>query len=82
VSVHDPLADEGEAMHEYGVTLRAWDELPRAQAIVAAVAHEEFKRRSLDDVASKLQPGGLYVDVKSQADAAQFRSRGLQVWRL
>jgi len=82
VSVHDPLADSGEAMHEYGVTLRSWDELPRAQAIVAAVAHDAFKRRSLDDYADKLQPGGLYVDVKSQADAAQFRSRGFAVWRL
>jgi UDP-N-acetyl-D-glucosamine/UDP-N-acetyl-D-galactosamine dehydrogenase len=82
VSVHDPLADAGEAMHEYGVTLRSWEELPRAQAIVAAVAHDEFKRRPLDDYVSKLQPGGLYVDVKSQADAAQFRSRGLNVWRL
>src|SRR5512139_2300099 len=82
VSVHDPLADAAEAMHEYGVTLRAWDELPRAQAIVAAVAHDAFKRRSLDEFVSKLQPGGLYVDVKSQADAAQFRSRGVAVWRL
>ena len=82
VSVHDPLADAGEAMHEYGVTLRAWDELPRAHAIVAAVAHDAFKRRPLDDLVGKLQPGGLYVDVKCQADAAQFRSRGLKVWRL
>ena len=82
VSVHDPLADAGEAMHEYGVTLRSWDELPRAQAIVAAVAHDAFKRRPVDDFVDKLQPGGVYVDVKSQADAAQFRSRGLNVWRL
>ena len=82
VSVHDPLADAAEAMHEYGVTLHSWDELPRAQAIVAAVAHDAFKRRPLDDYVGKLQPGGLYVDVKSQADAAQFRSRGLAVWRL
>jgi carbonic anhydrase/acetyltransferase-like protein (isoleucine patch superfamily) len=26
-------------MHEYGVRLMAWDDLPRADAIVAAVAH-------------------------------------------
>ena len=69
-------------MHEYGVTLRSWDELPRAQAIVAAVAHDAFKRRPLDDYVGKLQPGGLYVDVKCQADAAQLRARGLEVWRL
>jgi UDP-N-acetyl-D-galactosamine dehydrogenase len=82
VSVHDPLADAGEAMHEYGVQLRSWDELPRAHAIVAAVAHDGFKRRPIDDFVSKLLPGGLYVDVKSQADAAQLMSRGLHVWRL
>jgi UDP-N-acetyl-D-galactosamine dehydrogenase len=82
VSVHDPLADAREAMHEYGVTLRSWDELPRASAIVAAVAHDAFQRRPLDDYVAKLLPGGLYVDVKSQADAAQLRARGLNVWRL
>ena len=82
VSVHDPLADPSEAMHEYGVVLRSWDELPRASAIVAAVAHDAFKRRPIDDLAAKLMPGGLYVDVKCQADAAQLRGRGLAVWRL
>ena len=82
VSVHDPLADAGEAMHEYGVALRSWEELPRADAIVAAVAHESFKRRPVDDFVGKLTPGGLYVDVKSQADARQLQSRGLRVWRL
>jgi len=82
VSVHDPLADAGEAMHEYGVALRSWDQLPKASAIVAAVAHDEFKRRPVDDFVSKLHPGGLYVDVKCQADAAQLGARGLKVWRL
>src|SRR5512143_1986123 len=60
VSVHDPLADRREAVHEYGVELRSWDELPRADAIVAAVAHEAFTRRPVDDFVGKLIPGGLY----------------------
>ena len=82
VCVHDPLADPGEARHEYGVELCAWQDLPRACAIVAAVAHDAFKRRPVDDFVGKLIPGGLYVDVKCQADAAALRSRGLRVWRL
>jgi UDP-N-acetyl-D-galactosamine dehydrogenase len=82
VTVHDPLADAKEAMHEYGVELRPWDELPKASAIVAAVAHDAFKRRPVGDFAAKLQPGGLYVDVKCQADARQLQARGLRVWRL
>jgi UDP-N-acetyl-D-glucosamine/UDP-N-acetyl-D-galactosamine dehydrogenase len=82
VSVHDPLADRREAMHEYGVELCSWDELPRADAIVAAVAHESFRRRPVDDFVGKLVPGGLYVDVKAQADAEQLQARGVKVWRL
>ena len=44
VHVHDPVADAQEAVHEYGVTLRSWDQLPRAHAMVVAVAHREFTR--------------------------------------
>jgi UDP-N-acetyl-D-galactosamine dehydrogenase len=82
VCVHDPLADPEEAMHEYGVSLSTWEALPRASAIVAAVAHDAFRARPLDDYIEKLQPGGLYVDVKCQADAKELRDRGLSVWRL
>jgi UDP-N-acetyl-D-galactosamine dehydrogenase len=82
VHVHDPVADPAEAMHEYGLMLSPWDELPRADAIVSAVAHRALRERSVDDLAAKLMPNGVYVDVKSQVDAAGLRSRGVQVWRL
>ena len=82
VHVHDPVADPAEARREYGIDLKPWDALPRARAIVAAVAHNDFKRRPTDDYVSKLEQGGLYVDVKCQADAALFRARGVNVWRL
>jgi len=82
VHVHDPVADPAEARHEYGVALVPWDELPRAEAIVAAVAHRELAARSTDELAAKLVPGGLYVDVKARADAAALRARGINVWRL
>ena len=82
VSVHDPLADAAEAMHEYGVALQSWDALPRADAIVLAVAHDEFKRRSVDGLMDKLQPGGLVADVKCQLDASKLRAKGVSVWRL
>jgi len=82
VHVHDPVADPAEAMHEYGLILTPWDELPRADAIVSAVAHRGLRERSVDELAAKLMPNGVYVDVKSQVDAAALRSRGVQVWRL
>ncbi|HEY5863687.1 MAG TPA: nucleotide sugar dehydrogenase, partial [Casimicrobiaceae bacterium] len=62
--------------------LTPWGELPRAHALVAAVAHAEFRKRPIDDFVGALEPGGLYVDVKSQADQSALRARGIDVWRL
>lgn len=82
VHVHDPIAESAEAEHEYGVSLTEWDKLPKAAAIVSAVAHKPLLDRSIDEIATKLQPGGTYVDVKCTADAAALRARGFGVWRL
>jgi len=82
VHVHDPVAESAEAEHEYGVSLVPWDKLPQAAAIVSAVAHKPLLARSLDEIATKLVPGGTYVDVKCTADAAALRARGFTVWRL
>jgi UDP-N-acetyl-D-galactosamine dehydrogenase len=82
VHVHDPVALPDDARHEYGVELVAWERLPKAGAIVAAVAHDEFKRRPIDDYVAKLSAGGLFIDVKCQADAAALEGLGVRVWRL
>ena len=82
VHVHDPVASPKEAHEEYGVKLVGWDELPAAGGIVAAVAHQGLLRRSLDDMLSKLAPGGVYADVKCTADVAALQARGVSVWRL
>jgi UDP-N-acetyl-D-glucosamine/UDP-N-acetyl-D-galactosamine dehydrogenase len=82
VHVHDPVADADEAVHEYGVSLEPWERLPRAHAVILAVAHRAFGERPVGDYVDKLEPGGLFVDVKCQADARSFRERGVSVWRL
>ncbi len=82
VHVHDPIADAEEAVHEYGVTLKGWDELPAAHAIVAAVAHKEFKGRSASDFAAKLAGASIFIDVKCAFDAQAMRDVGATVWRL
>jgi UDP-N-acetyl-D-galactosamine dehydrogenase len=82
VHVHDPVADADDALREYGVALTAWDELPAANAIVSAVAHRGYEQYSTDALVGKLLPNGVYVDVKSRADAAALRARGVHVWRL
>jgi UDP-N-acetyl-D-galactosamine dehydrogenase len=82
VLVHDPIANAAEARHEYGVDLVDWGAMPRAHAIVAAVAHRAFRERPPGDYAAKLHAGGIYVDVKCQTDAAALRALGVNVWRL
>ena len=82
VFVTDPQAESDEAMHEYGVPLTPWDELPRADAIVAAVAHREFAALSMDDFSKKLIKGGAFVDVKSSFDRQTIIDAGYRLWRL
>jgi UDP-N-acetyl-D-galactosamine dehydrogenase len=82
VNVHDPMADAAETLHEYGVTLTAWDDLPRAEAIVAAVAHRAFTQRPVEELISKVVSGGIYMDVKAKANMETLRALGIQVWRL
>jgi len=82
VHVHDPIASEAEAEHEYGIRLTSWDSLPRAAAIILAVAHSEFKSRSVDEYVSKIASGGVLMDVKGQADIPSLQKRGIKVWRL
>lgn len=82
VHVHDPVADDEEAVQEYGVRLTPWDRLPKAAAVVAAVAHREFRARSVSDYLEKLQPRGVIADVKSQFEPGQLAAHGVTVWRL
>ena len=82
VRVHDPIADSAECEHEYGVALTPWDQLPQAAAIVAAVSHAEYAAMGIAGLLSKLQPGGVFADVKSAYDPAALRAAGARPWRL
>ena len=82
VIVHEPVANAKEALHEYGIELTAWDDLPPAAAIVAAVAHRGFKERPLSDFVGKLQKGGVLADVKSMFNVSELVAQGVTVWRL
>jgi len=82
VIVHDPVAAAEEAMHEYGVELVPWVKLPKAAAIVAAVAHRPFKARPISEYLERLLPKGVIADVKSQFDTGELVGNGVTVWAL
>ena len=82
VHVHDPVADLEEAKEEYGVELTSLEELPKAQAVVLAVAHEAYRNMKVEDFASLMAPDAVLLDVKSILDRIEFAEKGLDIWRL
>lgn len=82
VLIHDPWADPQLALRHYGVHLLPWDQLPPADAIVAAVSHRELVALSPQDIGKKLLPGGCFIDVKAAFDANALTAEGIRVWRL
>jgi UDP-N-acetyl-D-galactosamine dehydrogenase len=82
VRVHDPYADADDARHEYGIELCSWDNMPKGDALIVAVAHSEFLSRPREEIFAKVAPGGGFVDVKSRFDPAAVARAGLQLWRL
>ena len=80
--MHDPAAGADETLHEYGVRLSAWDDLPAADALVLAVAHKAFLELPSAELLKKIVRGGCLIDVKSAFDPAPFQNAGIRVWRL
>src|SRR6266851_6383276 len=79
VSVHDPIADSRDAVHEYGVALTSWEELPlQADAIVAAVPHSSYMAMPFRELLSRLKRNGVFIDVKSAFDRTAVREAGFR----
>jgi UDP-N-acetyl-D-galactosamine dehydrogenase len=82
VSVTDAYANAEEAMQEYGVRLMSWEEMPKANALVVAVAHRKYQALSMHEIADKLDAGGIFVDVKAVFNKVPLQEVGFAVWRL
>ncbi len=83
VSVHDSLAAIQDAMHEYGIVLSEWHALPeQADAIVAAVSHDDYVKQPLARLLARLKPGGVFVDIKSAYSREEILAAGFSLWRL
>jgi UDP-N-acetyl-D-galactosamine dehydrogenase len=82
VSVHDPMAEKAEALHEYDVNLIEWDELEQADAVVLAVGHKQYKLLEVTDFKKIMSEDGVLMDVKSALNKKQFADDGVEIWRL
>ncbi len=84
--VVDSWASERDAMHEYGVTLTDIKDVKDADCIIVAVAHNEFKALTLDDLKRmyKNSPDSekVLIDVKGLYKVADLDASGMKYWRL
>jgi UDP-N-acetyl-D-galactosamine dehydrogenase len=81
VLVHDPLASEEDAMHEYGVRLSSLDTFKELDALVLAVAHKPYLEMGIGKLSSSIRDGGIFVDVKS-AFHGPPNDRAIRYWSL
>lgn len=65
VDVHDPRANPGEALAEYGLTLL--DALPRRRygIVLLAVAHAEYRALAPAALAAMVLPDGVFGDLRN-----------------
>ena len=64
MDVYDPWADKNEAVYEYGIELIDQPIEGKYDAIVFAVAHDEFKKLSLEKIKTFGKDNYVLYDVK------------------
>lgn len=75
VDVYDPWVDVEEARHECGVSPISQPEPGRYDAVIVAVAHNQFQDMAPHDIRALATPGGIIYDLKSilPADVSDAR---------
>ena len=82
VQVHDPMASPIEALREYGVRLLPREDLAPADAVIFAVAHQEFVAEGWTLMTGLLRNGtGVVLDIKSRLPRTD-RPEEIELWRL
>ena len=84
--VVDPWASERDAMHEYGVTLTKLEDVKDADCVIVAVAHNEFRSMSLNDIKKLFKTCDdsekVLIDVKGLYKVSELKNSGMKYWRL
>jgi UDP-N-acetyl-D-glucosamine/UDP-N-acetyl-D-galactosamine dehydrogenase len=82
VKVHDPIADKEEVWKEYRIQLCEAEYIYNMDAVIFAVAHEEFKNLSLQEIARMYSNSLVLIDLKGIYDKKSAMDSGYMYWRL
>ena len=81
--IADPEADAEEAKRLYGIEFVDMDQITAMDAVVLAVAHEEFKDLEMASVDALFGEGKkILLDLKGLLDRKAYEDAGYCYWRL
>lgn len=81
--ITDPVADKEEAKRIYGLDFDTMDAVKGMDAVILAVAHEEFSKLTMEDVDGFFGPGKkILLDIKGILDKNAYEAAGYAYWRL
>jgi UDP-N-acetyl-D-galactosamine dehydrogenase len=81
--VADPQADKGEARHEYGIEFVDMDSITGMDAVILAVAHDEFKVMDMARMNAFFNLGQkVLLDLKGLLDRDEYEQADYLYWRL
>ena len=84
--VSDSWADAEVAKHEYNVELVPFDKLPKADCVIVAVGHNEFRSLSMMQLKELFKEckddEKVLIDVKSLYRIDELKASGMRFWRL
>ena len=85
--VTDNWADADIAKHEYNIELTPWNDVPKADCVIVAVGHKEFRSMSMMDLKSLFKDNlsddeKVLVDVKSLYRMDELKASNMRFWRL
>lgn len=84
--VSDSWGDVEVAKHEYGVDLVPFEELPKADCLIVAVGHNEFRSMSTMQLKTMFRDvpdeEKVLIDVKSLYRLDELKASGMRFWRL
>lgn len=85
--VADSWADVAVAKHEYGVDLVPMDKLPKADCLIVAVGHKEYRSMSMMQLKKFFKEElpdeeKVLLDVKSLYRMDELKASGMRFWRL
>ena len=85
-TVVDPWANAEEAKKFYNVELVPFAEIRDADCIIAAVAHEQFRKLSVDELKALYKDipneKKVLIDVKGIYAVPELKASGIRFWRL